>query len=327
MTVQPLPPLQPAVGSTALSMRTKTIIGGGLIVALYLLPFVLGESYLFLSIDFLIMALFAVSYNLLLGQAGMLSFGHAAYYGLGAYTVAILFNKLAVPVYVGLLASPFIAGAIALAVGWFAVRVTGMYFAMLTLAFGQLLHTVVMGWYGFTGGDDGLPVMPPDWLLPARNYYLFVLTVTLVSLAALRLITLSAFGTALNAIRENRQRAIFVGLGVRNYELGAFVIAGAFAGIAGAMRAPLQQMAFPSLLHWSQSAEPVLMALAGGIHTFAGPIVGAAIFVFTNFVITTYSEYPLLVFGVIVLLVVLYLPGGVAGAIIAAWERLRRRAR
>ena len=281
----------------------------------YLLPAFLADSYLFIAIDFLIMALFAVSYNLLLGQTGMLSFGHAAYYGVGAYTVAILAAKLGVPVYLGLFAAPICAGVIALLVGWFAVRVTGMYFGILTLAFGQLLHTIVMGWYSFTGGDDGLPVMPPDWLLAPQSYYLFALTVVLVSIGLLRLISVSPFGQALAAIRENRQRATFVGLGVRNYELAAFVIAGSFAGIAGALRAPIQQMAFPSLMHWTQSAEPVLMALAGGIHTFLGPVVGAALFVFANFVITTMSDYPLLIFGTIVLLVVMFLPDGIVGAI------------
>ena len=163
----------------------NALIGVALIVLLYVFPFLVGESYLFISIDFLIMALFAMSYNLLLGQAGMLSFGHAAYYGMGAYTVAVLFAKLQVPIYFGLIVAPLVAGAVALVVGWFSVRVTGMYFAMLTLAFAQLLHTIVMGWYSFTGGDDGLPVMPPDWLLSARNYYLFVLTVTIACIAVL----------------------------------------------------------------------------------------------------------------------------------------------
>ena len=281
----------------------------------YALPLALADSYLFIAIDFLIMALFAVSYNLLLGQTGMLSFGHAAYYGVGAYTVAILAAKVGIPAHIGLFAAPVFAGLIALILGWFAVRVTGMYFGILTLAFGQLLHTIVMGWYSFTGGDDGLPVMPPDWLLAPQSYYLFSLTVVLASLGLLRLISLSPFGQALHAIRENRQRATFVGLGVRNYELAAFVIAGSFAGVAGALRAPIQQMAFPSLLHWTQSAEPVLMALAGGIHTFLGPVVGAALFVFANFVITTMSDYPLLIFGAIVLVVVLFLPNGIVGAI------------
>jgi len=295
------------------------------LAVVYALPWLIKDAYLFISIDFLIMALFAISYNLLLGQAGMLSFGHAAYYGLGAYAVAILYAKLGVPVQVGIFAAPVISGLIALVVGWFAVRVTGMYFAMLTLAFGQLLHTIVMGWYSFTGGDDGLPVMPPDWLLPARNYYLFVLTIVVVCIAALRLVSVSSFGMALRAIRENRQRAVFVGLNVRGYELAAFVIAGAFAGVAGSLRAPFQQMAFPSLLYWAQSAEPVLMALAGGIQSFLGPVLGAALFVFANFIITTFSDYPLLIFGSIVLLVVLFLPGGVAGALEGLFAKRKAR--
>jgi branched-chain amino acid transport system permease protein len=289
----------------------------GLILAVviaYGAPFLLNDSNLFITIDFFIMALFAVSYNLLLGRAGMLSFGHAAYYGIGAYTVAILFSKLAIPVHIGLFAAPFVAGLFALVVGWFAVRVTGMYFAMLTLAFGQLLHTIVMGWYSFTGGDDGLPVTSPDWLLPARNYYFFVLSVVIICISIIWLISKSPFGVALGAIRENRQRAIFVGLSVRNFELSAFVIAAAFSGVAGGLRAPMQQMAFPSLLHWSQSAEPILMALAGGIHTFFGPVVGAALFVFANFAITRFFDYPLLIFGFIILILVVYLPGGILGA-------------
>lgn len=305
-----------------MSISRILIVLSGLAIA-YGLPLFIKDAYLFLSIDFLIMALFAVSYNLLLGQAGMLSFGHAAYYGLGAYTVAILYAKLGIPVHAGIVAAPLVAGLIALCVGWFAVRVTGMYFAMLTLAFGQLLHTIVMGWYSFTGGDDGLPVMPPAWLQSAQGYYFFVLTIVVASIALLRLISLSPFGVALSSIRENRQRAVFVGLNVRAYELAAFVVAGAFAGIAGALRAPFQQMAFPSLMHWGQSAEPVLMALAGGIHSFLGPVVGAAIFVFANFVITTFSDYPLMIFGGIVLVLVLFLPGGVVGAM-ETWLARRR---
>jgi branched-chain amino acid transport system permease protein len=196
----------------------------------------------------------------------------------------------------------------------------------LTLAFGQLLHTIVMGWYSFTGGDDGMPVTSPDWLLPARNYYFFALTIVIVCIAIIWLISKSPFGAALGAIRENRQRAVFVGLNVRSFELSAFVIAAAFSGVAGALRAPLQQMAFPSLLHWSQSAEPILMALAGGIHTFFGPVVGAAIFVFANFVITSFSDYPLLIFGAIILVLVIYLPGGILGAV-QDWHKSKRGVR
>lgn len=307
--------------STGTSGSHRSAIGWGIAAALFaLLPLVIGESYVFLTVDFMIMSLFAMSYNLLLGQGGMLSFGHATYYGLGAYAVAILQNKYGVPPWLGLAAAPIVAGLGALLIGWFSVRVTGMYFAMLTLAFGQLVFTVVLGWYAFTGGDDGLPVALPLWMLSARSYYYFCLAIVALCIWMIYRITKSPFGMALGAIRDNRQRAAYIGLSVRRLELRVFVVAGAFAGVAGGLRAPLQQMAFPSLLNWSQSADPVLMALAGGINTFIGPIVGAALFVFTNFAVTSNFEYPLLVFGTLVLLIVLFLPGGIVGSL----PRLRK---
>ncbi len=301
--------------------RSRNAIGWGMAAVVFaLLPLAIGESYVFLTVDFFIMSLFAMSYNLLLGQAGMLSFGHATYYGLGAYAVAILQNKYGVPPWLGLAAAPVAAAIGALAIGWLSVRVTGMYFAMLTLAFGQLVFTLVLGWYSFTGGDDGLPVALPDWMLSARNYYYFCLVIVAGCLWLIYRVTQSPFGMALRSVRDNRQRAAYVGLDVRRLELQVFVVAAAFAGIAGGLRAPLQQMAFPSLLGWAQSADPVLMALAGGINTFVGPIVGAAVFVFTNFAVTSSFEYPLMVFGTLVLLIVLFLPEGIVGT-------LARRAR
>ncbi|CAG2160745.1 branched-chain amino acid ABC transporter permease [Cupriavidus numazuensis] len=280
-----------------------------------LLPFAIGESYVFLTIDFLIMSLFAMSFNLLLGQGGMLSFGHATFYGLGAYAVAILQNKFGISPWIGIAAAPLAAGIGALVIGWLSVRVTGMYFAMLTLAFGQLVFTVVLGWYSFTGGDDGLPVEIPQWMQSARPYYYFCLVIVVTSIWLIYRVTKSPFGRAVSAIRDNRERAAYIGLNVRQMELRMFVVAGAFAGAAGGLRSPLQQMAFPSLLHWGQSAEPVLMTLAGGINTFFGPIVGAGIFVFTNFLVTSNFQYPLLVFGGIVLIIVLFLPEGIVGTL------------
>lgn len=295
-------------------MKFKIPAGLLALAAFACLPLILGESRLFLCIDFLVVTLFAMSYNLLMGQGGMLSFGHAAYYGLGAYAVAIGSSKFGFPIWAGMLLAPLVAGLAALVVGWFCVRVTGMYFAMLTLAFGQLIYTLVLGWYSFTGGDDGLPIEVPQWMLPAAHYFYLCLLVVGLCIWCIRRITLSPFGFALGAIRENRERAIYTGINVRAMELKVFVLAGAFAGVAGALRAPLQQAAFPSLLTWSQSAEPVLVTLAGGINAFFGPVAGAAIFVFTNFAITSHFNYPLLVFGCLVLAIVLFLRGGVMGA-------------
>lgn len=307
----------PRLSKMRFDERSRNVLGWGAAAILFVpLPLVVGESYIFLTIDFMIMSLFAMSYNLLFGRGGMLSFGHATYYGLGAYIVAILQNKYGVPPWLGLVAAPAVAALSALAIGWFCVRVTGMYFAMLTLAFGQLVFTVVLGWHDFTGGDDGLPLVLPGWMMSAFNYYYFCLLIVAVCVWLIYRITRSPFGVALGAIRDNRQRAAYIGLSVRRVELRVFVIAGALAGIAGGLRAPLQQMAFPSLLNWSQSADPLLMALAGGIHTFIGPIVGAALFVFTNFAITSHFEYPLLMFGTLVLLIVLFLPDGIVGSLL-----------
>ena len=203
-----------------------------------LLPLVIGESYVFLTIDFMIMSLFAMSYNLLLGQGGMLSFGHATYYGLGAYAVAILQNKYGVPPWLGLAAAPVVAAIGALAIGWLSVRVTGMYFAMLTLAFGQLVFTVVLGWYSFTGGDDGLPVALPDWMQSAQKYYYFCLCAVALCIWLIYRITKSPFGVAVASIRDNRQRAAYIGLNVRRVELRVFVVAGAFCRRRGRVACP-----------------------------------------------------------------------------------------
>lgn len=285
-----------------------------------LLPLVVGESNLYLLVDFFVAALFAMGFNLMLGQAGLLSFGHSAFYGLGAYTVALLQAKLGVPVLVGVAMAPLVAGLFAFVIGFFTVRLSGMYFAMLTLAFSQLIFAVVSNWYAFTGGDNGLPVELPDYLFRIEILYYVALSLVASSILLIALLIRSPFGAALVAIRENPQRAAFIGIDVKAYQLAIFVISGALTGVAGALRALVQQMAFPSLLFWVQSAEPVLMSLAGGVQTFAGPIVGAAIFVFLNFLVASYSSYPLMVFGVTVLLLVMFLPDGVVGTGAKLWR-------
>jgi branched-chain amino acid transport system permease protein len=302
------------------------LAGWGVLLALLVAaPWLVNPSFVFLMIDFLIMALFATSYNLLLGQTGMLSFGHAAYYGIGAYTVALLSNRLGVDIVVGLLLAPLVAGSVGLVIGFFCVRLSGFYFAILTMAFAQLVWSVAFGWYSFTGGDDGLPVSPPDYMLAPTGYFYFALAFVAVSIALLRLISGSPFGAALAAIRENPDRAAFVGINVRAYRLAAFTLAAAFAGIAGGLRVPLQLMAYPLLLYWTQSAEPVLMTLIGGMQAFVGPIVGAAVFVFLNFTITGYTQYSLLFFGTLVVFLVLVLPGGIVGFLQAIFRNQQKR--
>jgi branched-chain amino acid transport system permease protein len=193
------------------------------------------------------------------------------------------------------------------------VRLSGMYFAMLTLAFAQLIYTVIAEWYSFTGGDNGIPITVPDYFFVTAHYFYLTLGIVVGGVLLLWLIGNSPFGAALHAIRENPQRASFVGLNVKLYQVAAFTISGALSGVAGALSGSLHQMAFPSMLYWTESAQPVLMALAGGIHAFFGPAVGAAIFTVLNFFVASYAGYPLLVFGVVVLVLVMVLPEGVVG--------------
>lgn len=287
------------------------------------LPFVAGDSIIFLANDLMIMALFASSFNLMFGKTGMLSFGHAVFYGGGAYTVALLQAHAGVGLIPALLLAPLVATIGAFALGLVTIRVSGMIFAMVTLAFGELIYTLATGLYAFTGGDDGLGVKLTNWMLQSQALYEFIFFVVASCIALLYMISNSAFGLALEAIRDNPQRAAFSGLNVQMYRLAAFVISGGFAGVSGALRVLSQQMAFPSLLHWSQSAEPLLMSLIGGADTFVGPIIGAAFFVLLNFFLTSTTDYPLLVFGLLVLFTVLFFPRGIAGSLDQIWHRAR----
>jgi branched-chain amino acid transport system permease protein len=286
------------------------------------LPLCASTTVTYLLVDFFIMALLAASYNVVFGTTGLLSFCHATFYGAGAYAVAMSASRLGMPVIVGFLLAPLLAGVLALAIGWIAVRTAGIQFAMLTLALGQLVYTVVVRQYNLTGGEDGLPIASPPWLTSPVALYYLALCVCAICLWGLWRVLNSPFGAALAAIRQNSQRALFIGINVQAYQRAAFVIAGVVAGVAGGLRGIEQQAAYPTLFAWTQSAEPLLMTLAGGLTTFFGPVIGAALFVVLNFFVTKGFEYPLLVFGLVILLIVLVLPGGVA----SVFSRLRAAA-
>jgi branched-chain amino acid transport system permease protein len=263
------------------------------------------------------------------------SFGHAAYFGIGAYTCGILMKTYGVPFSLALLAAPMLAGLFAAVVGFFCVRLTRIYFAMLTLAFAQIAWGVALKWNSVTGGEQGLSDVPyPDFawtaavpalgaLRAGEQFYLVVLAVVAVCLAALRTIVQSPFGRMLTVIRENRDRARFIGLDVRRYELAAFVIAGAFAGIAGALSGVFNRGVFTDAMYWSESAEVLIMTILGGIGHFWGPAVGAAAMVWLNQEIVSYTQYWPFVLGVILVVLLFAFPGGIVGALEAGWRRLR----
>src|SRR5659263_452799 len=291
------------------------------LVLLLIVPLVAGRFYQFLLTQILIASLVAVAFNLLLGTTGLLSFGQMAFYGVGAYTFGLLVMKAGFGTLPALLLSPIFAALVAGVIGFFCVRLSGVHFAMLTLAFGQLVYTIAFKWYGFTGGDNGIqgiPIRPLPWGIDigsTKAMYYFALAVVGISVECLRRIRSSPFGATLKATRENSQRAAYLGVNVKLYQWTAFVIAGAFTGLAGGLYAVMEKAITPDIIHWTKSGEPVFMTVIGGIYTFAGPVVGAAVFVVLNSYLVAWTEDWALVLGIILLVMVLMLPGGVVGFI------------
>lgn len=296
------------------------IFGLGLI----LVPLLPGEYPVIVAVEVLILGLFALSFNLIYGFMGQISFGHAAFFGIGAYGTAIIMRasmastgEMGYTVFFLALATAVPAAAFAsLVVGFFCIRLTGIYFAILSMAFGELLFYIVFSWYGFTGGDNGIQgLVPPSFFKNTVHYYYLTLFVVYLAVAVLWHITRSPFGYTLRLLRENQQRAAFLGINVRKCMLMNFVIAGSFAGIAGALWCPFQRSVSPMLLGWGQSGVAVFMTLIGGAEFFAGPIVGSVVYTFLNAYITRFTIYWPLTIGLIILFIVLFMPGGLLSLI------------
>lgn len=286
------------------------------VAVLMALSLVLSEFQAVLLSQMLIAGLFAMSLNFIMGFGGMVHFGHGAFYGIGAYTVALLLARYHAPPLVGLLLAPVVSALIAVPVGWFCVRRVRLYFAILTLAFGQILFSIVFQAYDFTGGDNGIHGIPvPEIITNRTNFYLFTVIVFALCFIALRILTQAPFVLTLRAIRENAERAQFIGVDVRRHLLATFVVGAFFAGIAGGLMAELNRFVAPDMLFWTTSAEPILASLLGGMFSLVGPAVGAALLVFLNVTITRYTEYWPTVLGVLTIAIVLFAPSGLVGLI------------
>jgi branched-chain amino acid transport system permease protein len=297
-----------------------------LAAALVALPLVASEFWIFIAIEVLAFALYAVSFNLLLGYGGMLSFGHAAFFGVGGYAAALLIQNAGPHAGFAVVALPFVAMAVAavtaLVIGFFCVRRSGIYFAMLTFAFQMLLYTIALKATGLTGGDDGLTgLKPPGLLAQPAAYYYFALFLVGAAIYVLHRLVNSPFGYVLRAAKANARRVQYVGVDVRRHQLAAFVVSGAFAGLAGAVFALSSGNVFPGWLNWTASATPIVMAVLGGVQTYLGPAVGAAVYVVLEVLISGHTEYWPLVMGVIILLLVLVMPRGLAGLVAARGPR------
>ena len=303
-----------------------------LLTALLLLPLLAsGSPYTtVLAIDLLTAALFAASLHFIMGPAGMHSFGHAAYFGLGAYAAALLLLKSGLPMLAALLLAPFAAAAGAALFGWFCVRLSGVYLAMLTLAFAQIVWSVTFQWDEFTGGSNGLTgVWPADWLADKRAYFYLTLLLVVGGVLALRRVLFSPFGFALRAGRDSPLRADAIGLPLQRLQWAAFVVAAFFAGLAGALYAFSKGSISPDSMAVGKSVDGLVMVLLGGVQTLTGPVVGAVSFTWLQDSVARSTDYWRALLGGIVLLLVLAFPQGIAGfgAQLMAWLGARLAAR
>jgi branched-chain amino acid transport system permease protein len=289
-------------------------------LVLLALPLLLPTFWVWMAVEIFAFALFAASLHLLMGQGGMVSFGHAAYFGLGAYGAALLLKLAGWPMPLAFLAAPVVAAVAAAVFGYFSVRLTSIYFAMLTLAFAQIVFAVVHQWDDVTGGDNGvLSVWPPPWLKSPMRYYYWALVFAGAGVVLLRFVAASPFGLALRAVRDHARRAEAVGINIRALQWTAFVVAGFFAGLAGAIFVFLKGSVFPVYTETPMSVQPLVMVLLGGIGAPAGPLIGAAAYKLLDTVITRYTDYWQVGLGAILIALVLAFPRGIAGVL--DWRR------
>lgn len=276
---------------------------------------ILGSHFLVdLTTEISIYVLFALSLNMLVGYAGNVSFGHAAYFAIGGYANAILLTTYEWPLWASIVAATTLSSCTAVAIGYFCIRLSDIYFAMLTLAFSMLVWAVAFKWRSVTGGDDGFVGVPlPSWLDNRIAIYHFVLGMVIGSTSVMWLICHSAFGRILVAVRENARRATFVGIDERRVRLVAFTIAGTFAGVSGALFSLYNRGMFTESAYWTESAQVLIMTLLGGIHSFFGPALGAATLYLLEVNISRYTEYWPLVLGGLLVIIVLFVPDGLIG--------------
>jgi branched-chain amino acid transport system permease protein len=314
-----------------------------ILVALAILPRLVDTYHTQLLIYGLLFAIAALGFNLLLGYTGLLSFGHSAYFGTGAYTVAFIVRDLGVQsmelcILGGLLGTL----SVSLLFGFVCVRYTRIFFGILTLALSQVLWSLAFKFFWVTGGTDGIRVASSrltllGGLIDFRGpgafarfifaYYYYVLAVFVIATVVMWVIVHSPFGKALQAIRDNETRASFIGIPIRRYRLIAFVISGLFAGLAGILWVPLNGLTTPDILYWPFSGEIVFMAVLGGFRNFTGPIVGAVVFNYLKAYAVASSEYWQLVLGVVLVILVLVLPSGIVGTVARLYGKITGRNR
>jgi len=294
--------------------RCALVVGLLIVISLLLLPQFLSRFYVYLGALILVTGLLATSLNLVLGFGGMYQIHHAVFYGFGAYAFALVSTKTDLPSWVGYLAAPVFAALLSLLMGLITVRLSKLYFGMLQISLGSLVWAIVFRWYDFTGGDDGIHgVGVPEMISSTTGAYYFTLVITGICLFIMYRIVNSPFGRIFQGIRDNSERTEAVGVNVKLHQLAGLVIAGTFAGVAGSLFVTVEGSVFPDMMFWTLSLEVLIMCLLGGWFIFPGPMFGAAIIVLLRTFVGIYTEYWTLILGIVLMLLIFFLPEGVLG--------------
>jgi branched-chain amino acid transport system permease protein len=306
--------------------RTRNIVVGfAFLVLIAILPFLLSEIKLNMAIEMAYFALFAVSYNLLLGYGGTLSFGHAAYFGTGAYFMVFALKYVSgMPILLAILIAGVAAGVVAAIVGFFCVRLSGSYFALLTLAFNQLIFAIALKWRNLTGGDDGIGLDKHDMVLPfigtldtmsTFTVYYVTIIIVVISIGLIWHFLRTPYGNTVACVKDNVERAPFIGYNVFLSKLTLFTMAGFFAGIAGALFAFFQEFVSLDSINMAMSTEVLFMTFIGGTGAFLGPVLGAAVFIYFTEWVSDITERWEFFLGLLFVILILYANKGLIGLI------------
>lgn len=302
--------------SLRLGSTSKWIIPLFFLLVLFFLPSFLPRYYIYLISLIAVTGLLALSLNLVLGFGGMYQFHHAVFYGVGAYTCALMFTKTDLPAWLCFLTGPVFAAFLGLIMGLICLRLIKLYFGMLQISLGSLVWVIVYRWYSFTGGDNGIHGIPvPDALSSISGAYYFIIVISAVCIFLMYTIIKSPFGKTLQSIRDNPERSQAVGVNIKLHQLLGLILASFFGGVAGILFVTLEGSVFPDLLFWTFSLEILIMCLLGGWFTFMGPMLGAAIMVSMRTVVGIYTEYWTMIMGIVLVLLIFFLPQGVLGYI------------
>jgi branched-chain amino acid transport system permease protein len=300
------------------------VIFGVILVCLTVAPFVIGTYYRSLLTEILIWGLLAMSLDLLVGYTRIVSFGHAALFGLGAYGASMVIVRLTPNLWIALLVGMLVAGALAFGVGMLTLYLRDIYFTITTLVVAEIFHTIVLAWTSFTGGENGLNfTVPPISLggfakinmMDGYNFYFFVLFLVMGLFLLSKRIVNSPFGRILQGIKENEDRTMAIGYDVRRYKVMVFVLSGFLAGLSGALYAMLNRYTSPDFLSFIISGEAVIWTLIGGMGTLFGPMIGVGFVIVTVDFLSTWIENYLIVVGLMFVIAVIYLPKGIVGTI------------